>query len=161
MAASFDDFLGAAPAYPFRIGNGGLPDLEFTRGERTIRSVVEFLLLTAPGDLPYDPALGLDPETLRFDPTDLRAAQDAQELVRASLIDAEPRMKDVSADIRADPERNTLDVNVRYGVIDRQVEGNLVVIPQGGHGDVTRVTGSGQEKIVGFHDPKLLGISTG
>ncbi len=152
------EFLGSGPAFPFRVGKEGLPEIEFSRGRAAVRAAVEFLLKTFPGELPFDPALGLDPESLRFDPTDLRATLDAHQLVQASLVEGDPRIVHVQADVRPEPRNDLMNIGVTFDIIEEQVAENHVILPEGGHDDVLRDTPGARSIGRGFLSAVLVGV---
>ncbi|HET6496606.1 MAG TPA: GPW/gp25 family protein, partial [Thermoleophilia bacterium] len=103
------NFLGSGLAYPFRRGKSGLPDMEFGVGEEAVRGMVSFMLRTAPGDIWFDPGLGLDPENFRYDPTDLQALQDLSEAIRIGLLDVDPRIRTGSVSVAPIPGKGQID----------------------------------------------------
>lgn len=131
-------FLGSGIAFPFRTGGGGLPELVLANGEDLVEDVINFLLRTTPGDLPWDPELGLDPEVLRFDPTDLDSAVDARTRIERALAEGEPRLADVEVETRREPSRELLDVGATFRVIESPTPENDVRLPQRGQQDVLR-----------------------
>lgn len=152
MSSPATDFLGSGIAFPYRVGARGLPDLVMASGKALVSGVVHFLLDTAPGDLPWDPGVGMDPETLRLDATDRFAVTEAKSLLETSLAQSEPRLADVRAEIHAIPSQETLEAKVTFRLIAAPIPENAVRLPADGHGDVLRETLSDRLPIQGFQD---------
>lgn len=160
MAASAEatDFLGSGPAFPFRIGKGGLPDIEFARGVNAVSAMVGFMLRTSPGEIQFDPLIGMDPENLRFDPTDVRAVLDARNFVTQSLAGVDPRVENVHADVKPRGEEGSLNISISFDVIDEDVPGNRVILPENGHDDVLNEVDDARSAGHGFKSALLLGV---
>ena len=152
------EFLGSGPAFPFRIGKAGLPDIEFVRGVPAVSAAVAFMLDFSPGELQFDPLIGMSPEDLRFDPTDVRAVFDARNLVTQSLGVADPRIENVHADVRPRGEEGELNIGISYDVIDQDVPGNRVILPEDGHDDILNEVDDARSIGHGFKSAVLLGV---
>jgi len=155
------DFLGSTPAFPFREADAGLPDLAFVSGEAAVAAGIGFLLRTAPGDLPFDPELGMDPEVLRFDPADPGTASDAHAMIAASIIRGEPRATAVRPEIVVDPHQNRLDIHLAYRTIQRDVPGNQVRLPSGKHEDILKQPDTRRLAIQGYFDSITIALGIG
>lgn len=152
------DFLGSGPAFPFRIGKAGLPDLEFSRGVAAVTAGVNLLLKTSPGEIQFDPLIGNDPENLRFDPTDLRAVLDARNFITQSLVRSDPRVENVFADVRPAPSKGELEIGLSYDVIQEDVVGNRVILPENDHDDILNEVDDVAAPGHGFKSAVLLGL---
>ena len=152
------EFLGSGPAFPFRIGKAGLPDLEFALGIPAVNAGVRLALKTAPGEIQFDPGMGADPESLRFDPTDVRAVLDARNFVTQSIGQGDPRIENIHADVRAQPSDGQLNIGLSYDVIDQNVAGNAVILPQPGHDDILNEVDDERSIGHGFKSAILLGV---
>lgn len=150
-------FLGAGPAFPFRIGAEGLPFLEFVEGPASVRSAIAFLLRTAEGDLPFDPGLGLDPEVFRFDPLDERLVAEVRQRIGTSLVAIEPRIENAVATVETRPRDRELRIDIDYDLVDSFSEDNEVALPLGGHEDILRTSTATRLPQTGFTDPSLQG----
>jgi hypothetical protein len=155
------NILGSGLKYPFRQGKGGLPDLEFGLGVEMVKSVIDFLLRTSRGEIPFDPALGADPEQFRYRQTDLRSQLDLRDAMEQGLLSADPRLVSTSVFVEAQPSDGTMSAAIEYDVIREQTADNRVRLPVRGHDDVLRETDDGRRAIFGYHDSLLMGISTG
>jgi hypothetical protein len=152
------EFLGSGIAFPYRIGPQGLPDLLFAAGEDLVDDVIGFLLLTKPGELPWDPVVGIDPEMMRLNPTsDREAAQNARRL-ESVLIDAEPRIADASVTIEQFPSRERSEPRISYTVIESPTRSNDVRLPVRSQQDVLREVPNVRVPIQGFADALSIGI---
>lgn len=149
---SAKQFLGTGPAFPMRKGARGLPDIALSSGKDAVRDAIEYLLLTFPGDLPFDPRLGLDPDQFRFDPNNQLTEDTIREAIAISLSEAEPRVRDVEADITRDSEGGIADVSIAYDLIRQQVQGNLVRLPRQEQDDSVRPNSDrSRSAVFGYH----------
>jgi phage baseplate assembly protein W len=146
------EFLGTGPSFPMRIGGRGLPDIELSSGLDAVRDAIQYLLSTFPGELPFDPRVGLDPEQFRFDPNDQETEDAIRESIAISLIEVEPRVRDVEVDITRDEEGGVSDVSISYTVISEQVEGNLVRLPRRAQDEAVRPDSDrSRSGVFGYH----------
>ena len=60
--------------------------------------------------------------------------------INASLIDGEPRIRDVEASVEFDNQRNVMDTEVSFDFIARQVQNNLLLNPNQGEEDILLIT---------------------
>lgn len=152
------EFLGSGLAFPYRVGPQGLPDLLFTQGEDLVEDVVGFLFRMKPGDLPWDPALGIDPEMLRLDPTDRRTAIQNARRMESVLADAEPRIENVEVAIVQRPSREQSEPRVSFTVIESPSRANDVRLPLRSQQDVLREVPTTRIPIQGLADAISIGI---
>jgi phage baseplate assembly protein W len=130
-----NEFLGRGLLRPFR--RDRKQDFAADAGETLIRSAVGQVLGTmaasdfTQGELPWNSSFGSLLHLLRHQKNDAVL----QELARVHVVDAlkrwEPRVRVTSVQVsreRQDGE-NVLAIRVRYDLIDRQVPGNNVLIP--------------------------------
>lgn len=161
MADPTTDFLGSGPAYPLRAGTRGLPDIDLAVGVPAVRGAVALLLRTAPGELPWDPALGIEPEIFRFDQADARSKNEAHDAINASLGDGEPRLASPNARITVEPRNRKMDIQVDFTPITRNVRRNRVVLPSRSHRDALTAFSTTPLAIQGFMDGISLGLGLG
>lgn len=158
MQPRHDDFLGQGPAFPFRTGPAGAPDFQLMRGADSVQGAVDFLLLTARGDLMFDPGLGLDFDRYRHRANDADAEADVIMDIRESLSDAEPRMRNIRPSVERDTSEKIIEIGVLYALITQQVPNNRVLLPTEAQRDVTRDQDDSHQARVGLLDATLLGF---
>ena len=127
-----DAFLGYGLVRPFR--RDLKSDFASAGGEALVRSCVGQILGTrassdyVQGELPWRPEFG----SLLYLGKHRRGPL-LDELVRAWAVDAlrrwEPRVQITAVTASFDPKARTLTVSLRYNVIDQNVPGNNVLLP--------------------------------
>ena len=163
MATPATEFLGTGPSLPLRISGKGLPHLDLSTGAQVVREAVQYGLLTFPGNLPFDPRYGLDPEQFRFDPNDANSEDEIREAIAITLVEGEPRVDNVLADVQRDQEGGVSDVSIEYDLITEQVPENLVRLPRKVQDDTVRPDSDrSSSAVVGFHSATeaAFGIAT-
>lgn len=151
-ASIAQEYLGTGPSNPMLPGPKGIPDITLSKGKDAVRDAVRYLLQTFPGDLPWDPLLGLDPEQFRFDGLDEITEDEIRQSIEISLGDAEPRILNVEAVVERDVEGRIMNVDIHYDLIRSQVDDNRVILPLPEHDDAVRpVSDQSRSAVVGFH----------
>lgn len=127
------DFLGCGLTIPFRRASR---DFENSCGVELIRSTVRQILGTRaavgayPGDLEWRPDFGSKLWVLRHRNNDTGLREVAAAYVHEAL-QQEPRVSVTSIQPRTSPsDPNTLEIAVRYEIIQENVAGNRVVLPE-------------------------------
>ena len=152
MSDAATNFLGSGFAFPFRAGPAGLPDVQFVTGIDLVSGVVKFLLDTVPGDLPFAPDIGINPDYMRHDALDQATIDEAESNIRISLGNAEPRIRDVDVVTTRRLGAERMDTDVKFGVIDAPVGDNDVRLPKRNQQDILKVADTGRLAIQGFAD---------
>lgn len=146
------EFLGTGPSNPMVPGPKGIPDIQLSKGKDAVRDAVRYLLQTFPGDLPWDPQLGLDPEQFRYDPLDDITEDEVRQSIEISLGEAEPRVIEIEAVVERDLDNKILDVHISYALIRSQVSDNRVILPLPEHDDAVRpVSDQSRSAVYGYH----------
>ena len=135
-----------------RISGRGLPDLDLSKGQQAVKDAIRYLLLTFPGDLPFDPRMGLDPEQFRFDGNDEGSEDTIREAIAVNLTLIEPRVDEVVVDVDRDPDGGIADVSIEYNVIREQSALNLVRLPRRQQDEAVRPNSDrSRSAVYGFH----------
>lgn len=152
MSDAATNFLGSGFAFPFRAGPAGLPDVQFVTGIDLVSGVVKFLMDMVPGDLPFDPGIGINPEPLLHAGLDRASVDAAERDIRVSLGDAEPRLGDVDVKTLRRFNDERLDLSTSFRVIEAPVAENDVRLPRRGQEDILKGVATGRLAIQGFAD---------
>ncbi len=152
------EYLGSGIGFPFRASAQGLPDLRFAQGEALVDDVLRFVMMTAPGDLQWDPAVGVDPVLLRLDPTDERTARANARLMEDIFLTADPRIAEARVDIKVTPRKELAEPSVTYRVIDSPTPESDVRLPLRSQEDRLREVPLTRIPIQGLADAVSIGI---
>lgn len=134
------ELLGSGPSYPLRPASRGLPDLVMAQGEEAVASSFRFLLRTEQRELPHDPALGLVFQRFKHRAMNNRLRRDIFSVINASLLDGEPRVTTVSAEVGLPVIGTRADIEISYEIITRQNRRNAVLNPSVGGEDILKIT---------------------
>jgi len=81
-----------------------------------VKQAVKNLLLTSPGEKPFNPQFGGGLNRLLFELLDDDAEDEIDDLIRISISNFEPRALVVSTDIKPAPDSNSIRVTVVFQV---------------------------------------------
>tara|TARA_Y100001937_G_C7056918_1_gene301870 strand:+ start:482 stop:883 length:402 start_codon:yes stop_codon:yes gene_type:complete len=92
-------------------------DLIGLRNENAISRAIRNLILTVPGDRPFQPALGSDVYESLFETLDQITASNIQQQIETTIIKYEPRVR--LNDVRVSPNipNNSFDVRINYTIV--------------------------------------------
>jgi phage baseplate assembly protein W len=117
-------FLGRGFAFPLGVdARGAIATAEF---EDDIRQAIRIILDTEPGERVMRPDFGAGLRALLFEPINLHTIALIRHRVEQSLILWEPRIDSIGVEVRADPPRGLVNVDVRYRVRTTNTFYNLV-----------------------------------
>jgi phage baseplate assembly protein W len=134
------ELYGSGPSYPLRASSRGLPDLVVAEGEEAVASSFRFLLRTEQRELLHDPALGLAFQRFKHNAMDNRLRREIFSAINGSLLSAEPRVENVSAEVGFPVQGTRADISIAYDLITRQVDNNGVLNPSVGGEDILNIT---------------------
>jgi phage baseplate assembly protein W len=117
-------FLGRGFAFPVAVdGQGAVLLAEY---EEDIRQAIRIILDTEPGERVMRPDFGAGLRGLLFEPINTHTMALARHRVEQALILWEPRIDSIQVDVRADPPRGLLQLDIRYRVRRTNTFYNLV-----------------------------------
>jgi phage baseplate assembly protein W len=117
-------FLGRGWSFPVAVdARGGIALAEY---EEDIRQAIRLILDTDPGERVMRPDFGAGLRALLFEPINTSTIALAKHRVERALIVWEPRIDSIGVEVRADPPRGRLDIDVRYRVRRTNTFYNLV-----------------------------------
>jgi hypothetical protein len=117
-------FLGRGFAFPLRVDAAG--GLALAEHEEDIRQAIRIILDTEPGERVMRPDFGTGLRALLFEPMNQHTAALIRHRVEQALILWEPRIDSIGVQVRGDPARGRLDIDVRYRVRTTNTFYNLV-----------------------------------
>tara|TARA_B100000073_G_scaffold155271_2_gene128265 strand:- start:10344 stop:10745 length:402 start_codon:yes stop_codon:yes gene_type:complete len=92
-------------------------DLIALNNSNAISRAIRNLILTVPGDKPFQPDLGSEVYESLFDQLDQITATSIQSQIENTIIKYEPRVKLISVDVKSNIPDNAFDVLITYEVI--------------------------------------------
>jgi hypothetical protein len=119
------DFVGTGWAFPPTVGPSG--GIALVSREQEIEQAIQIILLTYPGERPMRPAFGCPLRDYVFRSADVSTSAELAFVVRAAVIQWEPRVDVIDVRVAPDPiERNRLDLEVVYQIKHTNDRRNLV-----------------------------------
>lgn len=92
-------------------------DISVLRDINSVKQSVKNLIMTSPGERPFDPTLGSGVRALLFEPVSPFTALDLQEAITQVLQNYEPRVRVVSVDVNDDADRNRYSVQIEFQIV--------------------------------------------
>jgi len=111
ISKSFKDISATFQSNPLNNDLIGLKD------ENAISRSIRNLILTVPGDRPFQPELGSDVYKSLFETLDQITASTVQQQIENTIIKFEPRVKLIDVIVTANINNNSFDVIINYNVI--------------------------------------------
>ena len=96
-------------------------DLIVLKNENAIARSVKNIVLTVPGEKPFDPRFGSRITDLLFENVDDITAINIETEIRNSIERYEPRVELTSVVVRADIDGNSFDVTITYDIIGADI----------------------------------------
>lgn len=96
-------------------------DLIVLKNENAIARSVKNIVLTVPGEKPFDPRFGSRITDLLFENVDDITAINIETEIRNSIETYEPRVKLTSVVVQADIDGNSFDVTITYDIIGADI----------------------------------------
>jgi phage baseplate assembly protein W len=117
-------FLGRGWWFPVAADTQG--SIALAEYEEDIRQAIRIILDTNPGERVMRPDFGAGLRALLFEPMNVSTMALARHRVEQALILWEPRIDSIGVDVRVDPPRGRMDIDVRYRVRRTNTFYNLV-----------------------------------
>ncbi len=118
------EFLGRGWAFPVTPHARG--DVALVEYERDVHDAVWIILGTGQGERVMRPDFGAGLEALVFEPMNTTTIALVRHRVEQALITWEPRIDSITVEVRAEPARGRLNIDVRYRVRATNIFYNLV-----------------------------------
>jgi len=111
QSRSFKDFAINFSKNPFT------DDLSIVNNDNSIKQAVKNLILTAPGEKPFQPLVGSSVSSLLFEPLDAFTADTVAEEITTTINQYEPRVQLTNVDVTPIFEGNKLNVTIEYQIV--------------------------------------------
>ena len=85
--------------------------------DNSIKQAVKNIILTSPGEKPFQPLIGSSVNRLLFEPLDAFTADAVAEEIRTTINQYEPRVKLTKVDVTPIFEGNKLNVSLEYKIV--------------------------------------------
>ena len=108
---SFKDFSVNFARNPFT------DDLSVVNNDNSIKQAVKNIILTSPGEKPFQPLVGSSVNRLLFEPLDAFTADTIAEEIRTTINQYEPRVALTRVDVTPIFEGNKLNVSLEYRIV--------------------------------------------
>ena len=108
---SFKDFSINFSKNPFT------DDLSIVNNDNSIKQAVKNIILTSPGEKPFQPLVGSSVNRLLFEPLDAFTADAVAEEIRTTINQYEPRVKLTKVNVTPIIEGNKLNVSLEYKIV--------------------------------------------
>ena len=108
---SFKDFSVNFARNPFT------DDLSVVHNDNSIKQAVKNIILTSPGEKPFQPLVGSSVNRLLFEPLDAFTADAVAEEIRTTINQYEPRVSLTKVDVTPILEGNKLNVSLEYRIV--------------------------------------------
>jgi phage baseplate assembly protein W len=108
---SFKDFSINFAKNPFT------DDLSIVNNDNSIKQAVKNIILTAPGEKPFQPLVGSSVNRLLFEPLDAFTADAIAEEITTTINQFEPRVKLTNVEVTPIIEGNKLNVSLEYRIV--------------------------------------------
>ena len=95
-------------------------DLQVTKEDAAVKQSVVNLLLTIPGERPFNSNLGSRISELLFEPLDYGIAAQIQDEIRTTIRNYEPRIGIVQLVVEPEYEQNSFTVHLEFEIVGRQ-----------------------------------------
>ena len=108
---SFKDFSVNFAKNPFT------DDLSVVHNDNSIKQAVKNIILTSPGEKPFQPLVGSSVNRLLFEPLDAFTADTIAEEIRTTINQYEPRVALTRVDVTPIYENNKINVSLEYRIV--------------------------------------------
>ena len=108
---SFKDFSVNFARNPFT------DDLSIVNNDNSIKQAVKNIILTSPGEKPFQPLVGSSVNRLLFEPLDAFTADTIAEEITTTINQFEPRVQLTNVDVTPIFESNKLNVSLEYKIV--------------------------------------------
>ena len=99
------------------VRNANTKDIDVVKNDNEIKQAVKNLIMTAPGEKPFQPLVGSNISQLLFEPMDDFTGDAVNEEVINTINRFEPRVRLANCIVRPDFDRNSFNVTVEYKIV--------------------------------------------
>ena len=99
------------------VRNANTKDIAVVKNDNAIKQAVKNLIMTAPGEKPFQPLVGSNISQLLFEPMDDFTGDAVKEEVINTINRFEPRVRLANCIVRPDFDRNSFNVTVEYKIV--------------------------------------------
>tara|TARA_B100000214_G_C23699234_1_gene504484 strand:- start:173 stop:592 length:420 start_codon:yes stop_codon:yes gene_type:complete len=99
------------------VRNANTKDVAIVKNDNAIKQAVKNLILTVPGEKPFQPDIGSRISELLFEPLDPFTSISIKEEVINTITQYEPRVRIIAVNVKANFEKNSFDVELRYQIV--------------------------------------------
>ena len=97
--------------------NANTNDVATVKDDNAIKQAVKNLILTRPGEKPFQPTVGSNISDLLFEPLDNFTADAVQEEVINTIARFEPRVQLIEVEVITDFNKNAFNVVIEYKIV--------------------------------------------
>ena len=108
---AFADILMSFKRNPFTY------DASIVRNDNAIKQAIKNLILTTPGEKPFQPTVGSKVMDMLFEPLDPFTADAVKDEIINTVNQYEPRVELTKVDVTAIPEGNKLNITLEYRIV--------------------------------------------
>ena len=105
-------------------------DVQPTKNDQAIKQSVKNIVLTTPGEKPFQPNLGSNVSQMLFEPLDPFLVDSIHSEILNTLQQHEPRIKITSLECVPDYDDNAITVDLEYQIIGLPVIENITFVLQ-------------------------------
>ncbi len=105
-------------------------DVNIVKNEESIKQSVRNLILTTPGEKPFQPLTGSRVNELLFEPLDPFTADSLQDEIINTINQFEPRVSLQGVEIQPIWDRNELNVTIEYRIIGKPIVESFTFVLQ-------------------------------
>ena len=92
-------------------------DLSVVKNDNSIKQAVKNLIMTAPGEKPFQPLVGSSVTNLLFEPLDGFTADSIKDEIVTTINQFEPRVRLTNCNVTPIFESNKLNVSIEYQIV--------------------------------------------
>ena len=108
---AFADILMSFKRNPFT------DDASIVKNDNAIKQAIKNLILTTPGEKPFQPTVGSKVMDMLFEPLDPFTADAVKDEIINTVNQYEPRVELTKVDVTAIPEGNKLNITLEYRIV--------------------------------------------
>ena len=97
--------------------NANTKDVAIVKNDNAIKQAVKNFILTVPGEKPLQPEIGSRISELLFEPLDPFTSDSIKQEVINTISQYEPRVRIVNVFVKANFDKNSFDVELRYQIV--------------------------------------------
>ena len=112
------------------VRNANTKDIAVVKNDNAIKQAVKNLIMTTPGEKPFQPLVGSNVSQLLFEPMDDFTGDAIKQEIINTIQSFEPRVRLSDVSVRSDFSRNTFNVTVSYKIVGVPVKETIEFVLQ-------------------------------